>query len=570
MAKDTLLSKTLPRFIQKHSILSIFILSCILGLGEFLVLFGISPLDVTNVNWIYIRGGDSLQHQIGWMAFRSEPWSPQVGLIHSLNYPIGTSIVFSDSIPLLAVLFKFCSPLLPAHFQYFGLWTLACWILTLFFTMLILREFHFSLLFQVLGGLLLGLSPVLIDRVFFHDALCAQWLILAAIFLSIRQIHGSYQPWKWVLLVITSVTIHAYLFLMIGVFFFFNLLLEGITHRHWGRVVLPFLTAVVLTLGVGWCLGMFSFPTETTVRAINYYSFNLGAFFNGDHSSNLIAARKYALEGQYEGFAFLGLGNLLLLLFVLPTFVYRGISRKTLQKYLPVILPAGVLFLLSLGNSLTLDQWVIITIPFPDFLLRFYGTFRSIGRFVWPFYYLAIFGILIYGAKDLPRFPLLVGLAILAQFFDLQPLIQSKSYTAPVAYQSPFQGDFWETAPETNQHIMILPAKASKWVNYKDITVYAVEHHLTLNWVYLARSDGGRLQQDIDRTQKTILNGERVDAQTIYLSDDADFIQQVIKVKNPHLAVCQQGSLWYLISVENLAARSKDGNLKCQTFGNAP
>jgi hypothetical protein len=85
----------------------------LIGTIAFLILFGIHTLNPANVDWIYIRGGDMLQHQLGWMAFRAEPWSLKIGWISSLLYPTGTSIVYTDSIPLLAVFFKLFRAWLP-------------------------------------------------------------------------------------------------------------------------------------------------------------------------------------------------------------------------------------------------------------------------------------------------------------------------------------------------------------------------------------------------------------------------------------------------------------------------
>lgn len=46
-----------------------------------------------------------------------------------LSYPDQISIIFTDSIPCFAVIFKILSPVLPENFQYFGLWGMMCFIL---------------------------------------------------------------------------------------------------------------------------------------------------------------------------------------------------------------------------------------------------------------------------------------------------------------------------------------------------------------------------------------------------------------------------------------------------------
>lgn len=47
----------------------------------------------------------------------------------AINYPQGAAVTYTDSVPLLAILFRLLSPILPTTFQYFGLYTLCCYIL---------------------------------------------------------------------------------------------------------------------------------------------------------------------------------------------------------------------------------------------------------------------------------------------------------------------------------------------------------------------------------------------------------------------------------------------------------
>ena len=46
---------------------------------------------------------------------------------------IGNSIVYSDSIPLFALIFKLINFALPEKFQYFSLWFMVCFFLQGFF-----------------------------------------------------------------------------------------------------------------------------------------------------------------------------------------------------------------------------------------------------------------------------------------------------------------------------------------------------------------------------------------------------------------------------------------------------
>ena len=101
----------------------------LLGALVFVVLYGVRVLDPACVDWILNDPSpDPSQHYLGWVFYRrSAVRLPYIGANYSAVYPFRTSIVFTDSIPLLAVLGKLLGPLLPARFQYFGWWGLLCY-----------------------------------------------------------------------------------------------------------------------------------------------------------------------------------------------------------------------------------------------------------------------------------------------------------------------------------------------------------------------------------------------------------------------------------------------------------
>ena len=87
------------------------------GFAWFLQIGGGPTLDPRNFMWL--MAGDWLQHWLGWLFFRNDPWTFPLGRISSLLYPVGTNIGFTDSNPLVSLLLKpFATPaaaLLPVH-----------------------------------------------------------------------------------------------------------------------------------------------------------------------------------------------------------------------------------------------------------------------------------------------------------------------------------------------------------------------------------------------------------------------------------------------------------------------
>ena len=113
-------------FLQKHRWS---LTGALLGALVFLVLYGVRVLDPVCVDWILNNPSpDPSQHYLGWVFYRRSGWHlPYLGTNYSAIYPYRTSILYTDSIPLLAVVCKLLGGVLPARFQYLGLWGLFCY-----------------------------------------------------------------------------------------------------------------------------------------------------------------------------------------------------------------------------------------------------------------------------------------------------------------------------------------------------------------------------------------------------------------------------------------------------------
>ena len=108
--------------------------AALLGAVFFVLLYGVRVIDPTNTDWILNRGSDPSQHYLGWELYRqSDVRLPYLGMSYATVYPYRTSIIYTDSIPLLAVAFKAVSALLPEPFQYLGIWGLFCFMAQGFF-----------------------------------------------------------------------------------------------------------------------------------------------------------------------------------------------------------------------------------------------------------------------------------------------------------------------------------------------------------------------------------------------------------------------------------------------------
>ena len=94
-------------------------IAILLGLISFIYMTGGAILNPTYIDWLLT--GDPATHWLGWQFFRNAPllqWP--LGANPAYGGGMGSSIVFTDSIPLFAFLFKSINIFLPDKFQYFG------------------------------------------------------------------------------------------------------------------------------------------------------------------------------------------------------------------------------------------------------------------------------------------------------------------------------------------------------------------------------------------------------------------------------------------------------------------
>jgi hypothetical protein len=534
------------------------LIAILLGTIIFVAMFSAASLNPLHVNWMYARGGDSFQHQIGWLAFKNQPFSIQIGKIDNYPFPTGTSIVYTDSIPLFAVCFKLFAGILPKDFQYFGLFLLLCWILQIFFALEIFNQLKLRRSIQILGSVLLALSPVLIYRSFFHDALCAQWLILAGFLLWIKQAHGEKTIPCWIGLVCFSFWIHAYLFAMVTVMMIAAWITEGIRTKEWVSGFIGLGIMILFCSLSAWTLGMFTAYQKTPLEVFQNYSVNLNAFWNPFKTSFFFRQQGIAYDGQYEGYAYLGLGVIILLVSIFTAGI-NVIKQYQWSKYaIPIVSIVG-LAILATGFSLSLGKSTLLSLSLPEFLQSPISTFRSMGRFIWPLYY----GIIIWGIVTSDRLKFArswIVVIILLQVVDILPLIESKSYIQINDYRSSLVSTFWEDEANSYKHIVFLPSDDIE-KGAVDFSLYATKNEMTVNWAYLARGDYDAMNNSSKEAYALLLSGI-IAQDSIYISWDQNQVGSLQEVGQP-LYICHEKDHW-LIFYKNVLSQDTVTSLdKC-------
>jgi hypothetical protein len=320
------------------------------GLGVLLVFWAAGPrmLDPREVGWV--MRGDWQIHFLGWHFFRHEPWHWPPGTINGLMQPIGTSLGYTDAIPLMAFLLKPLSDTLPPAFQYLGIWLLVCFALQGFFGALVISTWTASRVLQVLGAILFLLLPTLAARIA-HPALCAHWLLLWALWLYWRSpVRRGRDVVDHAALGLAGGLVHPYLSVMT-----LALLLALAARRFFLRempVVYALMPWALACSGVvlGWWMsGLFTLTSAADVTAASgAFSMNLLAVVNpGAIPSTFLDGFPAVSAAQLgEGYQYLGFGILVLCGVALAVAVKPGVN---LRASIPLLV---VLFALTVYSIL--------------------------------------------------------------------------------------------------------------------------------------------------------------------------------------------------------------------------
>lgn len=474
----------------------------------FIAIYGVNILNPCYVDWL-LGHGDLSQHYIGWELFRQGEWQFPIGLTDQAAYPIRTSVIFTDSIPVFAVLFKIIRCILPQNFQYFGIWGVLCFCLQGLYAMKIFRQLQVRLYISLLGTIIIVLSPVMIYRLYMHTSLAAHWLLLLAIYLYLRHDEDYFALKKialeWFGLGILTASVHLYflpmlLFIVIG---YAYLSISSMSRKHsdccmlniWHSClpVVMYLVAVVCTT---WILGGFVSGASASAGGVGKFNANLNALFNPRGYSSFLHDLG-GTEAQHEGFAYLGLGLIILsviaLISVAAGLIKKNIAISAKGVILAVICVASTLFAVS--TEYTWGNVTLFTIPVPQKIVRIWSIFRSTGRYIWMLWYMiAISSIVIieriYGRikKYIISSAIIAG-CVIVQILDLHNILIQKhdTFSSRINYEY-LEEDFWRQVMEKREfkHIYISIPDCSI-SDYMEIGAIAVKYDLSMSYFYFAR-----------------------------------------------------------------------------------
>lgn len=408
----------------------------LLCIGFCVAVFPIDFVIGTHPYWL-AQNEDITQYQAGFNAFIHEPWHWPLWRIESLNWPNGTLATFADIIPLYAAPFKIFTPMHGPTFNPYGYWVLLCLLLQGVGAWWILRESKINNWTALACLCILLLSfPAWLNRIG-HISLLSQWIIVFAYALVMRNLRSqNFSYAGWTTLLLCSFLINLYLFAMAALI----CATQAIAYFQYKQIKrwLIWIAATAILFVAIIFVTMLPLPNQNGAieGGYNIYSMNLMAPFSGGYFLSF-PIDAYLPEQRFEGFNYLGIGVLFLLIIAIFALLKNAISAYIQSsfkfvaklKWSLISLAIGLLIttLYSLSNQVYFGDQLIYQWQIPSPLLFITGQLRASGRFFWVVgYACVIFSVLIVAKNLPPRWASATLIfATLLQLTDLWPLLNN-------------------------------------------------------------------------------------------------------------------------------------------------
>jgi hypothetical protein len=350
--------------------------------------------------------GDHNQHFYGWLAYAAgKPEYVVPPMFSNWTWPTVIPLLYTDPIPIAAILFRPVYQLFLIKFQYFSLLSLINMLISALCGYLLGCRIVGSRLSGCTLGVLLALAPPAILRLHNgHEALSLHCMLVIPI--TLLMLRNS-TLWIWALLIFVATGIHAYYLPLLFPFAILRTISAEMNPTHtfseWASISLRQPNApqgvssdllarlmdagcLLLVFFLGVILFGYAAGGMTPAAEGDLWSANLVALLDSQGHSSVFSPLKKIEPYQWEGFSYLGI----IITILVSLSLYRLLQRDPLPRggsvatafpspriYWALILLA---LLFSFGLHFYLGEQKV-------HLDDLYYTFRGTGRFTWPAYY---------------------------------------------------------------------------------------------------------------------------------------------------------------------------------------
>ncbi len=527
------------------------------SIALFIYLLGLEFINPLNQDWL--NSGDLSMYQIGWQYFRNDIWRFPLGLNPNFGIYAGGSVVFSDTIPILAIFFKIFNKYLPSTFQYFSIWILLCIYLQLFFSFKIIFKITDDLLYSLIGSLFFCFATIFITRSGIHLSLTAQWLILFGIYIEILE--TKYKSIIRGFAIILSCTIHFYFTIILTIFNFIIHFFSIINKKkNLYKIFKEIIFTYSLLLLMMYIVGYFSIDAKDGLGGgYGYFNYNLNSFFNplginnfSEFNWSFFFPEQKRFDGEYEGFAYLGLAGFIFIFLFFYNFKFK--KYKIIFSNNEILLICLVFLSLSVSNNINFGEKNLLQIPMNNLFYGIFSSMRASGRLIWPVYYLIfIFGVIfVYRAFDKKKSIILIIFIFIIQIIDIHPGLLKYRFGNQyiVKNNSQFINDkIWQNLSNEFDEIRLIEPENSSIIFWKMSKYLLNEKFSKTDIFYLARANRKTIPYKKYELKDLFSKRDlKIFDKRLFISDDLNVVKYLYRIYEDKLNFYFKDNLWMISS----------------------
>ncbi len=401
--------------------------------------------------WDFISGqGDYWHHPLydagthvsGWLFYKDDSWRLPLFDTMRMGYPDGTSIILTDSIPLVALVAKLVGVGLLGNVQYFGLFVAVAVVLNALALAWTLWQFGIRSWLSAGVAVVFACFTTLYNIQF--ESFYAQFVVILSIgfYARLRRRMDARELALFGGMVTASLLIHPYIFVMSAALFGVTIVAlvarRAMTLRAAALWLAGFVAVVaILAIVAGYAEHPATGYQERLYGTSSAFALDPTALFDRTYSVDEI--------GTYLGWGFW-------ILIAGGAWVLLTQKKDLLKRYWPLVSLCVLFLAFALSNTLYIHGHSVSHIPLPSGVLGIAELFRASKRFIVPVYYVAMLGSVVLLVRHRSPVALwLVVVALLVQVLDT-------SYFVGNVYASARQGQP-TVLNEAQWHATMQPAR---------------------------------------------------------------------------------------------------------------
>ncbi len=494
---------------------------------------GLKVIDPRTTGWLSI--GDATA-EIAWEFFRRTPFLKfPLGVNPDYGLEISSTVALDGQIPLFSLLIRPFSSFLPERFQYLGLFLFITFLLNYYFAKKIFIHLQLNNIQSGLSAVILATSPIILNRYIenTHYSLTSSWLIFSSILLVLQH---DFRYYRWFYIFTLTVLIHMYYLPFVFIIYIAAIIINSNNIKIIFVRTISLMSILILSVIIMYICGYFFSGTDSKDIGYGFFRSTLSSLIDPSGWSNILPDIPET-EGSYEGFAYLGIPALLII--VTNLFLIKvSKKKKSKSSFISLWVAAIVLFIFSLSNNIAISDKELFSFPTVESFTFFTNTFRSTGRFSWLIVIvITISAIFIMSQKiDSKKFSTLLFIYLLIGIIDYFPqLISAKAQKFNLEYKSSLKDSAWSSVDECYSKMRMYPPTPGV-ENYYDFVTIAYSQNLAINTGRFGRINQNAILGSYDLMHQEFNSGKyRNDS--LYIFTNAEYVSKEFVDFQKNLAI---------------------------------